>query len=279
VILGGCTEGVLDPKGPIAAADRQILLNSLGIMLAIVIPVILATLGVAFWFRESNERARYRPNFAYSGRLEMLVWSIPAMTVFLVGGVAWVGSHDVSPRKPIASTLKPLRVQVASLDWKWLFIYPDQGIASVNYLAIPAGTPVSFELTSSGVMNSFFVPQLGSQIYTMAGMVTRLHLQADQPGSYRGMSAQFSGEGFADMYFNVEAVAPDKFSEWVDGTRSVGTELNATSYAQLVKPSAAVSPFTYRSVAPGLFDSIMVSELQSGGAMSHGNPTSMRAEK
>jgi cytochrome o ubiquinol oxidase subunit 2 len=279
VILGGCTEGVLDPKGPIAAADRQILLNSLGIMLAIVIPVILATLGVAFWFRESNERARYRPNFAYSGRLEMLVWSIPAMTVFLVGGVAWVGSHDVSPRKPIASTLKPLRVQVASLDWKWLFIYPDQGIASVNYLAIPAGTPVSFELTSSGVMNSFFVPQLGSQIYTMAGMVTRLHLQADQPGSYRGMSAQFSGEGFADMYFNVEAVAPDKFSEWVDGTRSVGTELNTTSYAQLVKPSAAVSPFTYRSVAPGLFDSIMASELQSGGAMSHGNPTSMRAER
>jgi cytochrome o ubiquinol oxidase subunit II len=142
-ILSGCTEGVLDPKGPIAAADRQILLNSLGIMLAIVIPVILATLGVAFWFRASNERARYRPNFAYSGRLEMLVWSIPAMTVFLVGGVAWVGSHDVSPRKPILSTVKPLRVQVASLDWKWLFIYPDQGVASVNRLTIPVGTPVS----------------------------------------------------------------------------------------------------------------------------------------
>src|SRR5260370_694953 len=160
--LGGCTEGVLDPKGPIAAADRQILLNSLGIMLAIVIPVILATLGVAFWFRASNERARYRPNFAYSGRLEMLVWSIPAMTVFLVGGVAWVGSHDVSPRKPIASTVKPLRVQVASLDWKWLFIYPDQGVASVNRLTIPVGTPVSLELTASGVMNSFFVPQLSA---------------------------------------------------------------------------------------------------------------------
>jgi len=277
--LGGCTEGVLDPKGPIAAADRQILLNSLGIMLAIVIPVIVATLGVAFWFRASNERARYRPNFTYSGRLEMLVWSIPAMTVFLVGGVAWVGSHEVSPRKPIVSTVKPLRVQVVSLDWKWLFIYPDEGVASVNYLAIPAGTPVSFELTSSGVMNSFFVPQLGSQIYTMAGMVTRLHLQADQPGSYRGMSAQFSGEGFADMYFNVEAVAPEKFSEWADTTRNIGMELNATTYAQLAKPSAAVVPFTYRSVAPGLFDSIGVSEMQSGGAMSHGHPTSTRAEK
>jgi len=277
--LSGCTEGILDPKGPIAAAERQILFNSLGIMLAIVIPTILATLGVAYWFRSSNTRARYLPDFAYSGRLEMLVWSIPAMTVFLVGGVAWVGSHEVSPRKPIVSTVKPLRVQVASLDWKWLFIYPDQGVASVNYLAIPAGTPVSFELTSSGVMNSFFVPQLGSQIYTMAGMVTRLHLQADQPGSYRGMSAQFSGEGFADMYFNVEAVAPEKFSEWVDTAGNVGMELNATTYAQLAKPSAAVAPFTYRSVAPGLFDSIRVSEMQSGGAMSHGHPTSMRMEK
>src|SRR3979490_2625579 len=277
--LGGCTEGVFDPKGPIAAADRQILLNALGIMLAIVTPVILATLGVAFWFRASNERARYRPNFAYSGRLEMLVWSIPAMTVFLVGGVAWVGSHDLSPRKPSGSTVKPLRVEVASLDWKWLFIYPDQGIASVNYLAIPAGTPVSFELTSSGVMNSFFVPQLGSQIYTMAGMVTRLHLQADQPGSSRGMSAQFSGEGFADMYFNVEAVAPEKFSEWVDTAGNVGMELNVTTYAELAKPSASVAPFTYRSVAPGLFDSIRVSEMQSDDAMCRRNPTSMRAEK
>src|SRR5213592_2539237 len=198
--LSGCNEGVLDPKGPIASAERQILFNSLGIMLAIVIPTIIATVGVAYWFRSSNERARYLPEFKYSGRLELLVWSIPAMTVLLVGGVAWVGSHDLDPRKPIASQVKPLRVQVASLDWKWLFIYPDEGVASVNYLAIPVGRPVSFELTSSGVMNSFFVPQLGSQIYTMAGMVTRLHLQADQSGSYRGMSAQYSGEGFADMY-------------------------------------------------------------------------------
>ena len=276
--LGGC-DGVLDPKGPVALAERQILFNALGIMLAIVIPVILATLGVAFWFRASNERARYRPDFAYSGRLEVLVWSIPAMTVFLVGGVAWVGSHDLSPRKPIESTVKPLRIQVASLDWKWLFIYPDQDIASVNYLAIPAGVPVSFELTSSGVMNSFFVPQLGSQIYTMAGMVTRLHLQADQPGSYRGMSAQFSGEGFADMTFNVEAVAPEKFTEWVDATRNAGAELNTATYAELAKPSAAVSPFTYRAVAPALFDSIRVSDMQSDDAMCRKDPTSMRAEK
>ncbi|WP_052833064.1 ubiquinol oxidase subunit II [Bradyrhizobium sp. LTSP885] len=277
--LGGCAEGVLDPKGPIAAADRQILLNSLGIMLAIVIPVIVATLGVAFWFRASNERARYRPDFAYSGRLEMLVWSIPAMTVFLVGGVAWVGSHEVSPRKPIVSTVKPLRVQVASLDWKWLFIYPDQGVASVNRLIVPVGTPVSLELTSSGVMNSFFVPQLGSQIYTMAGMITRLHLQADHSGTYRGFSAQFSGEGFADMHFDADAVPDEKFAQWIDVARGAGPELDGKSYAQLAKPSAAVAPFTYRSVAPGLFNSILVSEMQSDDAMCRKDPTSMRAEK
>lgn len=277
--LCGCTEGVLDPKGPIALAERQILLNSLGIMLAIVIPVILAVFGVAFWFRASNTRARYRPNFSYSGRLEMLVWSIPAMTVFLVGGVAWVGSHDVSPRKPIASAVKPVKVQVASLDWKWLFIYPDQGIASVNRLVIPVGTPVSLELTSSGVMNSFFVPQLGSQIYTMAGMTTRLHLQADHLGQYRGFSAQFSGEGFADMHFDADAVTDEKFAEWLDAARAAGPDLDAKTYEDLAKPSASVTPFTYRSVAPGLFDSILVTEMKSDDAMCRKNPTSMRAEK
>src|SRR6266478_2827745 len=213
-------------------------------MLAIVIPVILATLGVAFWFRESNERARYRPNFAYSGRLEMLVWSIPAMTVFLVGGVAWVGSHDLSPRKPIASTVKPLRVQVASLDWKWLFIYPEQGVASVNRLTIPVGTPVNLELTSSGVMNSFFVPQLGGQIYTMSGMATRLQLQADHPGSYPGLSANFSGGGFADMRFKVDAVPAAQFAQWVTAARNSGPALDKATYADLAKPSQAVAPFT-----------------------------------
>ncbi len=255
--LGGCSEGVLDPKGPIAAAEKMILFNSLGIMLAIVIPTILATLAVAFWFRASNTRARYLPDFEYSGRIEMIVWSIPAMTVLLVGGIAWIGAHDLDPRKPIAAAAKPLAVQVVSLDWKWLFIYPDDGIASVNRLTIPAGTPVSFALTSSGVMNSFFVPQLGSQIYTMAGMVTHLNLQADAPGTYPGLSAQFSGDGFADMQFIVDAVTADKFSEWVAATRGTGPSLDANTYADLVKPSEKVAPFTYRAVTPGLFDSIV----------------------
>jgi cytochrome o ubiquinol oxidase subunit 2 len=261
-LLGGCSEGVLDPKGPIASAERQILFNSLGIMLAIVIPTIIATLGVAYWFRSSNERARYLPDFKYSGRLELLVWSIPAMTVLLVGGVAWVGAHDLDPRKPIASMVKPISVQVISLDWKWLFIYPEQGIASVNQLTIPVGTPVSFELTSSSVMNSFFVPQLGSQIYTMAGMVTRLHLQADHSGTYRGLSAQYSGSGFSAMRFTVDAVSSEQFARWVDATRGSGPALDTRTYAELAKPSEAVAPFTYRSVAPGLFDGIVSSVMQ-----------------
>ncbi|MBV9533158.1 MAG: cytochrome ubiquinol oxidase subunit II, partial [Bradyrhizobium sp.] len=176
--LAGCDGGVLDPKGPITSAERQILFNATGIMLAIVIPVMLATLGVAFWFRASNKRAKYQPDFTESGRLELLIWSIPLMTVLLVGTVAWIGSYDLDPPKPLASSAKPLKVQVVSLDWKWLFIYPEQGVASVNQLTIPVGSPVSLELTSSGVMNSFFVPQLAGQIYTMAGMVTRLNLQA-----------------------------------------------------------------------------------------------------
>jgi cytochrome o ubiquinol oxidase subunit 2 len=257
VTLGGCTEGVLDPKGPIAQAERQILFNALGIMLAIVIPVILATLGFAFWFRASNERARYRPDFTYSGRLELLVWSIPGMTVLLVGGVAWIGAHDLDPGKPISSAVKPVNVQVVSLDWKWLFIYPEQGIASVNKLVVPVGTPISFELTSSSVMNSFFVPQLGSQIYAMSGMATRLHLQADHLGTYAGISAMFSGDGFPDMHFTVDAVTDDRFAQWVRQTRETGSVLDQQGYADLVKPSKAVAPFTYRGVAPDLFGSIV----------------------
>jgi cytochrome o ubiquinol oxidase subunit 2 len=277
--LGGCSQGVLDPHGPIASAERQILFNSLGIMLAIVIPTIVATLGVAWWFRSSNRRATYLPEFEYSGRLELLVWSIPAMTVLLVGGVAWVGAHDLDPRKPISPTVKPLAVQVVSLDWKWLFIYPEQGIASVNHLTVPVGTPVSFELTSSSVMNSFFVPQLGSQIYTMSGMVTRLQLQADHPGSYPGLSANFSGEGFADMGFKVNAVPAAQFAQWVTAARNSGPALDATSYADLAKPSRALAPFTYRSVASGLFQQISSSPLPTSVPSAQRGATSQRAEQ
>ena len=277
--LGGCSEGMLDPQGPIASAERLIMLNSLGIMLAIVVPTILATLGTAFWFRASNLRARYMPDFNYSGRLEMLVWSIPIMTVLLVGGVTWIGSYDLDPPKPLASAVKPVRVQVVSLDWKWLFIYPDEGIASVNHMTVPVGTPLSFELTSSGVMNSFSMPQLGGQIYTMAGMTTRLHLQADHAGTYRGMSANYSGAGFSDMYFNVDAIPAERFAQWVAATRTSGPMLDAQTYADLAKPSRAVAPFTYRSVAPDLFSSILNTAMQADDPLCLTDLASQRAEK
>jgi cytochrome o ubiquinol oxidase subunit II len=277
--LGGCSEGVLDPKGPVAAAERLIMFNSTGIMLAIVIPTILATLGVAWWFRSSNTRARYLPDFDYSGRLELLVWSIPIMTILLVGGVAWLSSYDLDPPKAIASAQKPVRVQVVALDWKWLFIYPDEGIAGVNQLTVPVGAPISFQLTSSGVMNSFFVPQLGGQIYTMSGMVTRLHLRADHAGTYRGMSANYSGAGFSDMVFKVDAVPAEKFAQWAAETRTDGPVLDARSYAELAKPSQAVAPFTYRAVSPGLFDGILRAAMQSGDPLCVATPASQRAEK
>jgi cytochrome o ubiquinol oxidase subunit II len=277
--LSACTEGVLAPQGPIAAAERQILFNALGIMLAIAVPTILATLVVAAWFRASNKRARYLPNFEYSGRLEMLVWSIPAMTVLLVGGVAWIGSHDLDPSRPIASTAKPVKVQVVSLDWKWLFIYPDRGIATVNQLIIPVGTPIEFELTSSGVMNSFFVPQLGSQVYTMAGMVTRLELQANHAGTYRGLSANFSGAGFADMRFPVDAMPTEDFARWVDRARTAGPELDPSAYVDLAKPSAAVTPFTYRAVAPDLFHGIVNAVIAADGPIQLTHAASGKAEQ
>jgi cytochrome o ubiquinol oxidase subunit 2 len=274
--LSGC-EGVLDPKGPIADAELKILFDSTGIMLAIVVPTMLATLGVAWWFRASNPRARYLPNWDYSGRLELLVWSIPVMTILLVGGVAALGSYDLDPPKPIASQVKPVRVQVVSLDWKWLFIYPDEGIATVNRLTVPVGTPISFELTSSGVMNSFFVPQLGSQIYTMSGMVTRLNLQADYAETFRGISANYSGAGFSDMHFDVEAVPAESFAQWVQSARSTGPMLDAQAYAELAKPSQAVAPITYSSVASDLFGSIVNTGMHAHEASAHIH--SQRAEQ
>ena len=279
VALGGCSEGILDPKGPIASAERLILLNALGIMLAIVIPTILATLAVAFWFRSSNLRASYQPDFIYSGRLELLVWSIPAMTVLLVGGVAWVGAHDLDGRKPIESMAKPVPIQVVSLDWKWLFIYPEQGIATVNKLVVPVGTPISFELTSSTVMNSFFVPQLGGQIYTMSGMVTRLQLQADHPGTYPGLSAMFSGDGFADMRFTVDAVSDGRFAQWVRETHDTGPVLDAGSYADLAKPSKAIAPYTFREVAADLFSGIVNTASATDNPSQSICSTSQRAER
>jgi cytochrome o ubiquinol oxidase subunit II len=277
-LLAGCG-GVLDPHGPIGASERLILIDSVAIMLVIVIPVIIATLGFAWWFRASNDRATYLPYWSFSGQLELIVWAIPALVITFLGGIAWFGSHALDPFEPLPSKTPPVEIQVVSLDWKWLFIYPNDGVASVNQLIIPAGAPVHFTLTSSGVMNSFFVPQLGSQIYTMAGMTTRVQLQADHPGTYRGLSAQFSGDGFADMRFTVDAVSTETFARWVDAARSAGPVLDAQAYEGLVKPSQAVAPFTYRAVAPKLSSGILSSEMQSGDALCIANSASQRVEK
>ncbi|MBK8176668.1 MAG: ubiquinol oxidase subunit II [Rhodospirillales bacterium] len=249
--------GILDPRGPIAAAERLILINATAIMLVVVAPVILATLVFAWWYRSSNPRAERSPEMSYEGRLEFVVWSIPALIVTLLGGVIWIGSHDLDPRAPIPANAPPLRVDVVSLDWKWLFIYPDEGVATVNTLVVPAGTPVSFRLTSATVMNSFFVPQLGSQIYTMGGMTTHLALLADEPGEYPGFSANFSGDGFAEMRFVIKAVPAGEFDRWLAQVRDTGGALGDAVYTELAKPSKAVPAMTYRSVAPNLFERIV----------------------
>ncbi len=259
--LAGCSGGVLDPKGPIGASNRLILINSLEIMLVIVVPTILAALFFAWWYRASNERAHYRPGFVYSGRIELIVWSIPIMVVLLLSGVMWIGSHELDPYKPIPSSKPALKVQVVSLDWKWLFIYPEQGAASVNELVIPVGVPTHFSLTSASVMNNFFIPQLGSMIAAMNGMVTQLHLKADYPGEYFGLSTQFSGDGFPTMHFKTRAVPEDEFTKWVDTAKQSGPVLDRAAYAELSKQSLNVPPFTYKEVDPNLFQAVVTQEI------------------
>ncbi|PSC06265.1 ubiquinol oxidase subunit II [Alsobacter soli] len=254
--LSGCNTGILDPKGPVGAAERTILLNSTVIMLAIVIPTIIATLAFAWWYRASNTRARFRPDFVYSGQVELIVWSIPTLVILFLGGVIWIGSYELDPGKPLSQD-KHLEVQVVSLDWKWLFIYPEQGVASVNQLVIPAGQPVHFSITSASVMNVFFVPELGSMIYAMNRMATNLNLQADHPGEFHGMSAMFSGDGFPDMQFKVRAVSDGDFQNWVRTAQAAGQALDRTAYTQLAKQSRNVAPTTFRGVEPHLFDAIV----------------------
>jgi cytochrome o ubiquinol oxidase subunit 2 len=259
--LSACNRGIFDPVGPVAAQEKQLLINSTAIMLAIIIPTMIATVAVAWWFRRGNTKATYRPDWEYSGAVEMVVWGIPILTVMLLGGIAWIGSHDLEPSKPLKSDKPPLNVEVVSLDWKWLFIYPDQGIATVNQLVVPAGTPVSYRLTSATVWNVFWVPQMGTMIYTMPRMTTRLNLQADKPGSFTGVSGHFSGDGFPGMQFQVQSLPPDQFAMWAQGARGQGPMLDGRSYAELSKPSSYVKPMTYGAVAPALFDSIVANRV------------------
>ncbi|MBB3695217.1 ubiquinol oxidase subunit II [Sphingomonas sp. BK580] len=254
--LTGCT-GVIDPQGPVGRTNLAVLLIALAVMLVVVLPTICAAVWFAWWYRGSNPRARRRPDFVYSGRIELVVWSIPLLIVLFLGGIAWIGSHILDPYRPLRSPRRPIEVQAVALDWKWLFIYPEAGVASVNALAIPAGTPVRFRITSASVMNTFFVPQLGSMIYAMNGMATQLNLQADRPGTYRGMSAHFSGDGFPGMHFPTVAMTDADFRVWLGKAKSGGGTLDAGGYKALSLPSSDVASHTYGTVAPGLFDAIV----------------------
>ena len=264
-LTAGCSlGGVMDPKGPIGAANLTLLVDSMAIMLAIVIPTILATFAFAWWFRASNKKARYLPDWEFSGSIELVVWAIPLMTILLLGGVTWIGSHELDPAKPIEGKGDALDVQVVSLDWKWLFIYPEQRVASVNELVVPAGRPLHFTLTSSSVMNAFFVPQLGSMIYTMNGMATQLWLHADEPGTFHGMSAHYSGEGFSDMHFEVKAVTPEQFAAWVNKTRDSGPRLDGEKYTALAKQSVKDPVSVFGNVDIDLFNRVVSNDLATG---------------
>jgi cytochrome o ubiquinol oxidase subunit 2 len=240
----------------VGKSERLLLFDASAIMLAIGIPVILLTLVFAWWFRAGNRHARYRPDWEYSGRIELIVWAIPMLVILFLGGMAWVSSHELDPPRTLQSRSPPVEVQVVSLDWQWLFIYPAQGVASVNHLVVPAGVPIRFSLTSATVMNSFFIPQLGSQIYSMPGMTTHLNLQADQKGTYHGLSAQFSGDGFSDMRFELDAVSDAEFESWISASRAKGGVLDSPAFIGLAHPSRDQGSATYGNVSEGLFDAV-----------------------
>ena len=272
LLLAGCKRGLMDPVGPVGAAEKQIMINSTAIMLAIIVPTMLATIAIAFWFRRGNAKATYRPDWEYSGAIELVVWAIPVLTIALLGGITWIGSHQLEPSEPLKSKNPPLHVDVVSMDWKWLFIYPDQGVATVNQLVVPAGTPVSFRLTSATVWNTFFVPQMGSMIYTMPRMTTKLNLQADRRGVFYGRSAHFSGDGFPGMEFNVHSVSQQQFAAWAQSAHASGKALDAPAYALLSKPSSNVKPITFSVVAPGLFDDIVAGRAPPQQQLPHNQP-------
>jgi cytochrome o ubiquinol oxidase subunit 2 len=261
--LTSCS-GVLNPVGPVGEGDAKILIDSTAVMLAIVIPTIVLAFWMAWHYRASNTTAEYLPYWSYSGRIEAVVWSIPILTIMFIGGLIWIGSYQLDPFKPLPSKTAPIEVQVVSLDWKWLFIYPHEGIATINQLVVPAATPVHFSITSASVFNVFFVPRLGSMIYAMPGMVSQLHLQADDPAELWGTSAQFSGDGFSDMQFQVRSVSDADFQNWVNSVRSSGATLDQAAYTNLMQQTQRVPPSTYKATDPQLFDAIATQKIPPG---------------
>lgn len=257
-LLTSCSDLVLlDPKGPIGESERFVILFAFCLMLLVVIPVII----MAFWFpwryRANHKREDYDPKWSYSGKIELIVWLIPAAIVTTLSILIWQTTHQLDPYKPIISTAAPVNVQAVSLDWQWLFIYPDENIAVVNELVFPVDAPLNLRLTSETVMTSFFIPQLGSQIYAMAGMQTRLHLLANETGIYTGQNQQFSGEGYSTMRFEAVAATPEQYTAFLEKSRKAAQKLDIARYEKLTQPTTD-APITYfSSVEPGLFDAII----------------------
>jgi len=257
--LAGCGGEltVLDPKGSVGVAEKQLIATATWAMLLVVVPVILLTLFFAWRYRASNRNATYAPKWAHSTAIEVVVWTIPAVIILFLAILTWKTSHELDPYKPLESNVKPINVEVVALDWKWLFIYPDLGIATVNQLAVPVGTPVNFRITSDSVMNSFFIPQLGTQVYAMAGMQTRLHLVADAAGDYAGISANYSGKGFSDMKFRTLATSQQDFDAWVQKVKAAQTPLSMDQYAKVSEPSEKAPVEYFSTVDPKLFNNII----------------------
>jgi cytochrome o ubiquinol oxidase subunit II len=276
-LAGGCDRMVvLNPKGPIADAERGLMIDAFTVMMLVVVPIIV----MVFWFAwryRARGNARYEPTWAYSVKVDAVVWLIPALIVIAVAVLLWRSTHHLDPYREIASTNPPLDVQVVAQDWKWLFIYPEQGVASVNQLAIPAGRPISLRITSDTVMNSFYVPALAGQIYAMAGMQTRLQILADKPGKFVGRNTQYSGGGFSDQFFEVVAMSQADFDAWVAKAKQAPGKLDPPTYAKLAERSRLNPIVQYSAVEPKLFDAII--DKYTGGHQAHGQPPTAPARR
>ncbi|MGO9936026.1 MAG: ubiquinol oxidase subunit II [Steroidobacteraceae bacterium] len=257
LLLAGCDWAVLDPKGPIGLQERSIIATATWLMLIIVIPVI-AMIGAFAWkYRASNARAQYSPDWDYSHGIAAAMVLIPTAIVICLSVITWRSSHTLDPYRPLSSDVKPITIEVVALDWKWLFIYPDQQLATVNEIAFPTDVPVHFRITSASVMNSFFIPQLGGQIYAMSGMQTQLRLIANQAGTFDGISANFSGGGFSDMKFKAIATTNAGFDEWTHRVKGSTQLLDAATYRALAKPSEKHGVEYFSMVDKELFNQIL----------------------
>ncbi|HAZ75969.1 MULTISPECIES: cytochrome o ubiquinol oxidase subunit II [Enterobacteriaceae] len=268
-LLSGCDSALLDPKGQIGLEQRSLILTALGLMLIVVIPAIVMAIGFAWKYRASNKEAKYSPNWSHSNKVEAVVWTIPILIIIFLAVLTWKTTHALEPSRPLAHDAKPVTIEVIAMDWKWFFIYPEQGIATVNEIAFPANTPVEFKITSNSVMNSFFIPRLGSQIYAMAGMQTKLHLIANEAGTYDGISANYSGAGFSGMKFKAIAT-PDAatFNQWVAQAKQSPKVMNdMDAYNKLAAPSEYNKVEYFSSVKPDLFVNVINKFMGPGKSM------------